>query len=70
MGDVNWKIAHRVIVTGLSLQRMRLQDSANGFRCGETDTVEHAFLDCLTVVQFWIYIKTFIDKISSSKNYN
>ena len=67
MGDVNWKIAHRVIVTGLSLQRMRLQDSGNCLRCGETDTVEDAFLDCLTVVQFWIYTKTFIDKISSSK---
>ena len=65
-GDVNWKIAHRVLPTALSLNRMRVYDSPNCVKCGATDTIEHTLLECPHVVNFWDYVQTFIDKISSN----
>ena len=65
-GDVNWKIVHRVLPTGLSLQRMGIQNSADCHRCGTTDTIEHALLECPAVVSFWNYVKTFVNKIANT----
>ena len=62
-GDVNWKIAQRVLPTALSLRRMGILDSENCYRCGLTDTIEHAFLDCFPVTNFWTFVQTFINKI-------
>ena len=65
-GDVNWKIAHRVLPTALTLNRMKVNDSPNCDKCGRTDTIEHALIECPHVVNFWNYVQTFIDKISSN----
>ena len=45
-GDLNWKIAHRVVHTALSLNRMTVWATPNCHRCGALDTLEHAFIDC------------------------
>ena len=62
-GDLNWKIVHRVLPTALSLRRMGILDSESCYRCGVTDTIEHAFLDCLPIVNFWTFVQTFINRI-------
>lgn len=41
-GDVNWKIAHRVLPTALSLNRIGVFPTPNCHRCGATDNLEHA----------------------------
>ena len=51
-GDLNWKIVHRVIPTALSLRRMGILDSEICYRCGLIDTIEHAFVDCLPIMNF------------------
>lgn len=45
-GDVNWKIAHRVLPTALSLNRIGVYPTPNCHRCGATDNLEHAILEC------------------------
>ena len=65
-GDLNWKIVHRVIPTALSLRRMGILDSDSCYRCGLTDTIEHAFLDCLPIMNFWAFVQTFINRFLGS----
>ena len=65
-GDLNWKIVHRVIPTALSLRRMGILDSDSCYRCGLTDTIEHAFLDCIPIMNFWAFVQTFINRILGS----
>ena len=52
-GDINWKIAHRVLPTAQSLNRIGVYATQNCHRCGTTDTLEHALIECSTVNQFW-----------------
>ena len=66
-GDINWKIVHRVLPTGLSLNRMGILHSANCHRCGDIDNIEHALLECGAVRTFWIHIDHLISKISANK---
>ena len=63
-GDVNWKIAHRVLPTALSLNRIGVWATPFCHRCGITDTLEHAILDCNTVQDFWDRVQTYVDKIT------
>ena len=65
-GDLNWKIVHRVIPTALLLRRMGILDSEICYRCGLTDTIEHAFLDCLPIMNFWAFVQTFVNRILGS----
>ena len=62
-GDLNWKIVHRVIPTALSLRRMGILDSESCYRCGLTDTIKHAFIDCLPIMNVWAFVQTFINRI-------
>lgn len=64
-GNVNWTIAHRVLPTALSLNRIRVHATPNCHRCGVTDTIEHAMLDCHTVDNFWNEIQAYMDKITN-----
>lgn len=65
-GDINWKIAHRVLPTALSLNRIGVYATPNCHRCGTIDTLEHALLECPTVNRFWNLIQSYIDKLTSS----
>ena len=64
-GDINWKIVHRVLPTALSLNRMGVYATPNCHRCGDTDTLEHAMLNCPTVDNFWNEIQAYVDKITN-----
>ena len=63
-GDVNWKIAHRVLPTALSLNKMDMHATPYCHRCGFIDTLEHAVLDCNVVNNFWNQIQKYVDKIT------
>ena len=66
-GDTNWKIAHRVLPTALSLSRMGILSTPNCHRCGAIDNIEHAMLECRAVHGFREYVRQFIRKISEKK---
>ena len=66
-GHTNWKIAHRVLLTALSLNRMGLLDTPNCHRCGSIENIEHALLECRVVNDFWGYVEQFIRKLSENK---
>ena len=66
-GDINWKIVQRVLLTGLSLNRIGILDSANCHRCGAIDNIEHALLECGSVRTFWIHVNHLISKITANK---
>ena len=66
-GDVNWKIAHRVLPTALSLNKIGVYATPNCHRCGVIDTLEHAIIDCPTVVNFWSQIQKYVDRITDRK---
>ena len=67
-GDINWRIAHRVLSTALFLHRMTVYDSTFCHRCGLLDPLDHhsALVECLTVKNFWCYAQTFIDKLAQN----
>ena len=52
-GGTNWKIAHRVLLTALSLSRMGILGTPNSHRCGAIDNIEHAMLGSRAVHGFW-----------------
>ena len=45
---------------------MGILDSEICYRCGLTDTIEHAFLDCLPIMNFWAFVQTFVNRILGS----
>ena len=65
-GDVNWKIAHRVLPTALSLYRATVYHKHNCHRCHITENIEHIFLYCPSSVSFWTKIQTYIDKMTNN----
>ena len=65
-GDVNWKIAHRVLPTALSLYRATVYHTPNCHRCHITENIEHIFLYCPSSVSFWTKIRTYIDKMTNN----
>ena len=65
-GDINWKVAHRVLPTALSLNRMNVYNSSVCHRCGVTDTIEHALIDCPVIDAFWTKVQPLIDKIANN----
>ena len=65
-GDINWKVAHRVLPTALSLNRMNVYNSSVCHRCGVTDTIKHALIDCPVIDAFWTKVQPLIDKIANN----
>ena len=66
-GDMNWKIAHRVLPTALSLNRIGVYATTNCHRCGLTDTLEHALIECPSIEHFWKQIQVYVDKLTDHK---
>ena len=61
LGDLNWKIVHRVLHTALSLDRMGVFDVPICHKCGENLLVHGITLDI-----FWSQVQIYVDKITSS----
>ena len=51
-GNTHWKIAHRMLPTALSLNRMGILDMPNCHCCGSIDNIEHPLLECKAVNTF------------------
>ena len=52
-GDLNWKVAHKALLTALRLNRMGVYASENYHRCGIMETIEHELVECPLVCHFW-----------------
>ena len=65
-GDLNWKVAHKPLLTTLRLNRMGVYASENCHRCGIMETIEHELVECPVVCHFWVQVQGFVDKITGS----
>ena len=65
-GDVNWKIAHRILPTALSLNHATVYHTPNCHRCHIIENIEHVFLDCPTSLSLWTKLQTYIDKMTNT----
>ena len=67
LGDLNWKIVHRVLHTALSLNRMEVLDVPICHKCGAIENLEHLLVDCITLDVFWSQVQIYVDKITNSR---
>ena len=67
IGDLNWKIAHRILPTALSLSRMTVYHTSNCRHCALTETIEHLLFNCRETQAFWHQIKPFIENITDKQ---
>ena len=52
-GDLDWKIAHRILPPALSLQRMTVHPTPACHNCGEVETLPHLLLHCQDLTPLW-----------------
>lgn len=65
LGDLNWKIIHRVLPTAQSLYRMTVHPTPNCHLCGFPETLEHLLLHCTHITSFWLTIHQYVDKLTN-----
>ena len=63
-GNLNWKIAHRILPTALSLHRMTVHPTSTCHNCGEVETIPHLLLHCQHLTHLWDTIQLYTDKIT------
>ena len=63
-GNLNWKIAHRILPTALSLHRMTVHPTSACHNCGEVETIPHLLLHCQHLTHLWDTIQLYTDKIT------
>ena len=64
---IQFKLLHNRIVTNKKLQAMGLSDTSNCPYCGDIEeTIEHAFLQCRTVKNFWKEIEHWLRQVLDS----
>ena len=66
LGDLNWKIVHRVLHMALSLNRMGVLDVPICHKSGDIENLEHLLVDCITLDIFWSQVQTYVTKITNS----
>ena len=66
LGDLNWKLAHRVLPTALSLYRMGVYATPRCHRCGQIENSEHVSTVCASTNPLWIQVQSYVDRISNS----
>ena len=64
-GDLNWKIAHRVLPTALSLNRMTVHPTPACHLCNEVETLSHLILHCQHLIPLWDCLQMYTDKITT-----
>ena len=62
--DIAWRIAHGVVKTRAYLKSWRrLPVSDRCARCGEPETISHAFCSCRLVSPVWSWVSTLINRL-------
>ena len=59
--EIQWKILHNIFPTNILLSRMGLKKSENCEFCNQKDFVEHYFVNCIKLGQFWNHVNSFIN---------
>lgn len=67
IGDLNWKIVHRILPTSLSLYRMTVYNTPSCHHCGHTETIEHLLVECQETKVFWSQIKHVTDRLTDNQ---
>ena len=62
--SLHWKIIHGIYPTGTTLKKMKIRQSDICQYCGETDTLEHFFFNCIKVTCIWEEIGRYIEVIA------
>ena len=66
LGDLNWKLAHRVLPTALSVYRMGVYATPRCHRCGQIENINHVLTDCASTNPLWNQVKSYVDRITNS----
>ena len=66
LGDLNWKVAHRVLRTALSLYQIGVYASPRCHRCGQIENIEHVLTGCAATNPLWNQVQPYVDKITNS----
>ena len=62
-GDVNWKIAHRILPTALSLHHATVYNTPHCPHCQTIENIEHLFIHCQFTQTLWTSIQNYINKM-------
>ena len=63
-GDVNWKIAHRILPTALSLHCATVYNTPNCPHCQTLENNEHPFIHCQFTQTLWTNIQSYTHKMT------
>ena len=66
LGDLNWKVTHRVLPTALSLYRIGVYATPRCHRCGQIENIEHVLTGCAATNPLWNQVQSYVDKITNS----
>ena len=66
LGDLNWKIVHRVLHMAPSLNEMGILNVPICHKCGDIENLEHLLVDCITLDIFWSQVQIYVAKINNS----
>ena len=66
LGDLNWKLAHRVLPTALSLYQIGVYATPRCQRCGKKENIEHVLTDCAATSPLWNQLQSYVDRIANS----
>ena len=62
-GDVNWKIAHRILPSALSLHHATVYNTPHCPHCQTIENIEHLFIHCQFTQTLWTSIQNYINKM-------
>lgn len=54
--EFHFKFIHRIVVTKKELFRFKLKEDGDCIYCGEADSIDHSFIDC-------VFTKSFSEKV-------
>ena len=62
--SLQWKILHGIYPSGTLLTKMNIRSSNACYYCGEIDTLQHFFYDCIYVHPLWAEIERKVEFVS------
>ena len=65
-----YKLIHNIIATNDNLFKWRIAMSPNCTTCGSIETMQHFFIECNCISNFWTHILNILEQCGVSKPFN
>ena len=66
MRQFSFKLLHKIIVTKKELNKFRLENDVACTFCLNSDSIEHAFLDCNVTISFYSEVLTWFNQVHNT----